>query len=83
MAFDRRIHRSVVGIRHLGNGEPERPQRCSNECDVVVRVFERTYLRVVGLIADQQRDACFRPRMRRHQSNQKNNDRGPQMCSAP
>jgi hypothetical protein len=49
VAFDCRVHRSVVNIRHLGDAELKRVQRGSNASDVVMRVFERAYPRIAGL----------------------------------
>jgi hypothetical protein len=46
-------------------------------------ISERNHLGVIGLVANQQGNAGLRPRMRRQQSNQQNNDRGPQHEERP
>jgi hypothetical protein len=50
---------------------------------IVVWVFEDAHGRVVGLVADQQGNLCFRAHMRRQQNNQKSNERSPQHERAP
>jgi hypothetical protein len=83
MGVDGLIQGSKTGVAYRHNLEAEALERLLKQRHVVVRIGEPAYRARISFVANQQSDTCFSPRMRRQQSKQENNDRGPQHGSTP